>query len=216
VPTKRTQVAIEDEPGEETVADLDLDDAPVSEDLVVKLLELESDLKRGEEVVSAALWTEGDLLFAARLTEAQYRKIAQQTRISKDTLHEREHLARVFPPERRNPKVAWSIHKQLARIDKESVQDQLLRQRDDWTTASMRRAVHNWLERNGDGKGTQQVPAFRAGMSVGGIKVTGRRVADRIEISIEAPSSGKPQTTVTKNSVTLIAELNERKLRSAS
>jgi hypothetical protein len=191
-----------------------VDDAPLPEDLVPKILEQERIIRQGEEIVSGALWQQGDLLFAARLTESQYRKVAQQTHLSRDVLHEREQMARAFTPERRNLKVSWSVHKVLARIQDEDEQDRLLRSRNDWTVDAMRHAVRKWVEKTGGNVGV--VPAFRAGMSVGGIKVTGRRVGDRIEVSIEAPPFGKPQTMTTKNSVTMICELNERKLRPVS
>jgi hypothetical protein len=193
------------------------DPIPLPEDLVPKLLELERQIKQGDEIVSAALWEQGDMLFAARLTEAQYRLVAQQTHLSRDTLHEREQMARVFPPERRHSQVSWSVHKVLARVQDEDEQDRLLASRDpsDWSTDAMRRVVRRYLEKHEPGN-VGVVPAFRAGMSVGGVKVTGRLVNDRIEISVEAASTGKPQTMTTKHSVTLICELDERTLHAVS
>ena len=205
--TRRTATPVATQAQEEVS-----DKGRVPQDILDRSKALEHEMRRGDEIVSAALWEEGDLWRTANLNSSQYVHLSKVLHLDVGTLRERTDLANEIQESRRNPNLSWSVHKQIARIPDEEEQDRLLAQ-DDWSVDSVRYEVRRVLEAKaqeaaakGGNKGTG-LPTFRAGMSVGGIKVTGEREGDVITLTISAAVEGDPSVVTTRNGLKMILDI---------
>jgi hypothetical protein len=92
------------------------------------------------------------------LRPSEMKRLAELVSREKSTLEAYLKVSTVFPPSRRNYKVAWGVFKQLSRVEDEEWQDEYLAQHPGATTTPTERAVNAKLLAD---RGTDKRPRQR-------------------------------------------------------
>lgn len=134
---------------------------------------------------------QGDLLLAIDPDDEVLDQLANQFDRAVSTLRERMKVSKLFPPERRSTKVAWTIYREASRIKKAEDRFAIMDSRSEWTLGAIESAVTNQLQKDAElnqGKIKKQ-PVKRGGFKLDDIKGSSTLEGDVLTVELRGDHS---------------------------